>query len=40
MDKKILLELVKYLGGKENIISIDNCVTRLRLEIKDKYKKI
>ncbi len=23
------------LGGKENIISIDNCITRLRLEIKD-----
>lgn len=23
------------LGGKENIISIDNCITRLRLEVKD-----
>lgn len=26
------------IGGKENITSIDNCVTRLRLEIKDQSK--
>ena len=30
--------ILEGLGGKENIISIDNCVTRLRLEIKDKSK--
>lgn len=30
---KIILE---GLGGKENITSIDNCVTRLRLEVKDQ----
>lgn len=29
---KIVLE---GLGGKENITSVDNCITRLRLEIKD-----
>ena len=29
---KIILEGV---GGKENVTSIDNCITRLRLEIKD-----
>ena len=29
---KIILE---GLGGKENITSIDNCITRLRLEVKD-----
>lgn len=23
------------LGGKENVTSVDNCITRLRLEIKD-----
>lgn len=33
---KIILEGV---GGKENITDVDNCITRLRLEIKD-YTKI
>ena len=32
---KIILEGV---GGKENVASIDNCITRLRLEIKDYTK--
>ena len=27
--------ILEGLGGKENIKSIDNCITRLRLEIKD-----
>ncbi len=27
--------MVKALGGKENIKSLDNCVTRLRLTITD-----
>lgn len=30
--------ILKALGGKENIISLDNCVTRLRLVLKDKSK--
>lgn len=33
MDKAILL--LPLLGGKENIVDVDNCVTRLRLEVKD-----
>lgn len=28
--------ILEGVGGKENIVSIDNCVTRLRLEIKDQ----
>ena len=28
--------ILEGLGGKENIVSIDNCVTRLRLEVKDQ----
>ncbi|WP_250377115.1 PTS transporter subunit EIIB [Escherichia coli] len=28
-------QMVKALGGKENIKSLDNCVTRLRLTIAD-----
>ena len=27
--------VLEGLGGKENITSIDNCITRLRLEVKD-----
>lgn len=30
--------ILEGLGGKENISSIDNCVTRLRLEVKDYTK--
>ncbi|SHK83777.1 PTS system N-acetylglucosamine-specific IIB component, Glc family /PTS system N-acetylglucosamine-specific IIC component, Glc family [Clostridium cavendishii DSM 21758] len=30
--------ILEGVGGKENITSIDNCVTRLRLEIKDQAK--
>lgn len=28
-------EIYKALGGDQNVISVDNCVTRLRLEVKD-----
>lgn len=28
-------EIYAGLGGKENLVSIDNCITRLRLEVKD-----
>lgn len=28
--------ILRGLGGKENVVSIDNCITRLRLEIKDQ----
>lgn len=31
--------ILEGIGGKENVTSIDNCVTRLRLEIKD-YEKV
>lgn len=40
-DKEIKLggydeeRLLKALGGKENIVSLDNCITRLRLSLKD-----
>ena len=30
--------ILQGVGGKENVTSIDNCVTRLRLEIKDQAK--
>ena len=31
----IAAKILEGCGGKENIASIDNCVTRLRLEVKD-----
>lgn len=30
--------ILEGLGGKENITSIDHCITRLRLEVKDRYQ--
>ena len=33
---KVASRILEGVGGKENITSIDNCVTRLRLEIKDQ----
>lgn len=35
---KVAEIILEGLGGKENVTSIDNCVTRLRLEIKDQSK--
>jgi len=29
------VEFVEALGGKENVVEIDNCMTRLRVEVKD-----
>ena len=28
-------DIIKNVGGKENVVEIDNCITRLRLEVKD-----
>ncbi|SKA90836.1 PTS system N-acetylglucosamine-specific IIB component, Glc family /PTS system N-acetylglucosamine-specific IIC component, Glc family [Clostridium sp. USBA 49] len=35
---KVASTILKGVGGKENIVSIDNCVTRLRLQVKDPSK--
>lgn len=35
---KIATIILEGAGGKENIVSIDNCITRLRLEIKEQSK--
>lgn len=34
-DKEIAALTINYLGGKENIVSVDYCITRLRVEVKD-----
>lgn len=33
--KRFLSLLIYYVGGKENILSYTNCMTRLRIELKD-----
>ena len=33
--KALAAEILEGLGGKENIASLDYCITRLRLEVKD-----
>ena len=30
--------ILEGLGGKENVASLDHCITRLRLEVKDNLK--
>ena len=32
---ELAVKYIEYLGGSENLVKIDNCITRLRLEIKD-----
>ena len=34
-DRELAIEVLNALGGKENIISLDACITRLRVGIKD-----
>ncbi|MGL4336328.1 MAG: N-acetylglucosamine-specific PTS transporter subunit IIBC [Turicibacter sp.] len=34
-DKELAKKYIEYLGGSENLVKIDNCATRLRLEVKD-----
>lgn len=38
-EKEIAQGIIKELGGKENVISITNCMTRLRILVKD-YDKV
>ncbi|WP_070971792.1 N-acetylglucosamine-specific PTS transporter subunit IIBC [Vibrio sonorensis] len=35
---EITLDYIKALGGKENLLEIDNCITRLRLTVADTSK--
>lgn len=37
-NSKIVKELIEAIGGKDNIISVAHCATRLRLMVKDKEK--
>lgn len=35
-DNSLVEELINGLGGIDNIVDVDNCISRLRIEIKDK----
>ena len=35
---KVAAIILEGLGGKENIASLDNCITRVRAEVKDQTK--
>ena len=37
-NEKLAAELIKNLGGAENILSATNCMTRLRVQTADKDK--
>ena len=37
-DEEKTNKYIEYLGGKENIVSVGNCATRLRLEVVDSSK--
>ena len=37
-DKQIAEKILQYVGGKENIVSVRHCATRLRLMVNDKEK--
>lgn len=34
-DDNVYAKYIEYSGGEENIVKVDNCATRLRLEVKD-----
>lgn len=36
--EKLATDIIKNVGGKENVISVEHCITRLRFKLKDKSK--
>ena len=37
-DKELAKKIVELVGGKENIVSVRHCATRLRIVVSDKEK--
>ena len=35
---KIAADILRLVGGKENVASVTNCMTRLRFQLKDHKK--
>lgn len=38
--EKLAKEILKHVGGRENINSVVHCITRLRFQLKDEGKQI
>ena len=36
--RNLAVEIIKNVGGKDNILSLTNCATRLRFNLKDDSK--
>ena len=34
--EELVKEIIKQIGGKENVISLTHCITRLRFQLKDE----
>lgn len=39
-NRKLAEEIIKNVGGKDNIVSSEHCATRLRLHLKDFSKEM
>ncbi|CEH34974.1 N-acetylglucosamine-specific PTS transporter subunit IIBC [Romboutsia lituseburensis] len=37
-DDELYIKYIEYLGGEDNIVKVDNCATRLRLDVLDSEK--
>lgn len=37
-DKELAMKIIEEIGGKENIVSVQHCATRLRIVVSDKEK--
>ncbi len=38
--EKLAKDILKHVGGRENINSVVHCITRLRFQLKDEGKQI
>ena len=34
--EKLVKDIIKNVGGKENVVSLTHCITRLRFQLKDE----
>ena len=37
-NKEIVMSIINYLGNKDNLLLIENCMTRIRIDVKNLDK--